>query len=79
MRQQLMQHFLRMRAPYFEKFRTGDLMARATQDIRSVAETTGYGMLVLVSSIADTIMIVLMMGTTVSWRLTIVTILPMIL
>lgn len=78
MRQQLMQHFLRMRAPYFEKFRTGDLMARATQDIRSVAETTGYGMLVLVSSIADTLMIVLMMGATVSWRLTIVTILPMI-
>lgn len=78
MRQKLMRHFLRMRAPYFEKFRTGDLMARGTQDIRSVAETTGYGMMVLMSATGFSLTIILMMGITVSWPLTLVTITPMI-
>jgi ATP-binding cassette subfamily B protein len=78
MRRSLMGHFLRMRAPYFEKFRTGDLMARGTQDIRSVADTAGYGMMVLMNATGTSLMIILMMGTTVSWSLTLATILPMI-
>ena len=50
MRKKMMDHFLKMRATFYEKFRTGDLMARSTQDIRSIADTAGYGMMVLMNA-----------------------------
>lgn len=78
MRSTLMRHFLRMRAPYFEKFRTGDLMARATQDIRAISDTAGYGMLVLMSATGMTATLVIMMGISVSWSLTIAAVVPLL-
>ena len=78
MRSTLMRHFLRMRAPYFERFRTGDLMARGTQDIRALADTAGYGMLVLMSATGFTATLVVMMGITVSWSLTAATVIPLL-
>lgn len=78
MRSTLMRHFLRMRVPYFEKFRTGDLMARATQDIRAIADTAGYGMLVLMSATGLSTILIIMMGTTVSWRLTVAAVAPLL-
>ncbi|GAA0364901.1 ABC transporter transmembrane domain-containing protein [Alkalibacterium iburiense] len=78
MRSTMMRHFLRMRAPYFEKFRTGDLMARSTQDIRAISETAGYGMLVLMSATGMTATLVVMMGISVSWSLTIAAVVPLL-
>lgn len=78
MRSKLMSHFLRMRAPYFEKFRTGDLMARGTQDISSLADTAGYGMLVLMSATGFTVTIIMMMGLSVHWGLTLATVIPLL-
>jgi ATP-binding cassette subfamily B protein len=78
MRSKLMRHFLRMRAPYFEKFRTGDLMARGTQDISALADTAGYGMLVLMSATGFTATLVIMMGLTVHWGLTFAAVIPML-
>ncbi|MDN6327143.1 MAG: multidrug ABC transporter permease/ATP-binding protein, partial [Alkalibacterium sp.] len=78
MRSTLMRHFLRMRAPYFEKFRTGDLLARGTQDIRALADTAGYGMLVLMSATGFTATLIVMMGVTVNWFLTFATVLPLL-
>lgn len=77
MRSSMMQHFLDMRAPFFEKFRTGDLMARSTQDIRSIADTAGYGMMVLMNATLFLSVLFVMMGATVSWTLTFFTLLPM--
>ena len=67
-----------MRAPYFEKFRTGDLLARGTQDIRALADTAGYGMLVLMSATGFTATLIVMMGVTVNWFLTFATVLPLL-
>lgn len=78
MRSKMMRHLLRMRAPYFERFRTGDLMARGTQDIRALADTAGYGMEVLMTSTVYLGVLVTMMGITVSWALTAATILPLV-
>ncbi|MCC5894535.1 MAG: ABC transporter ATP-binding protein [Alkalibacterium sp.] len=78
MRSKLMRHFLRMRAPYFEKFRTGDLMARGTQDIRALADTAGYGMLVLMSATGFTATLVIMMGISVNWGLTLAAVVPLL-
>src|SRR5690625_3420116 len=49
MRDNLMAHFLNMRSIFFEKYRVGDLMARATQDVRAIADTAGYGRMVLMN------------------------------
>lgn len=78
MRSKMMRHLLRMRAPYFEQFRTGDLMARGTQDIRALADTAGYGMEVLMTSTVYLGVLIVMMGVSVSWTLTAATILPLI-
>ncbi|QII83094.1 ABC transporter ATP-binding protein [Jeotgalibaca arthritidis] len=77
MRSKLMNHFLKMRASFYEKFRTGDLMARATQDVRSIADTAGYGMMVLMNATLFLAVIVLMMGLSVSWKLTFFSLLPL--
>ena len=77
MRSKLMNHFLKMRASFYEKFRTGDLMARATQDVRSIADTAGYGMMVLMNATLFLAVIVLMMGLSVSWKITFFSLLPL--
>ncbi len=78
MRKTMMDHFLKMRATFYEKFRVGDLMARATQDIRAISDTAGYGMMVLMNATLFLTVIVIMMGTSVSWSLTFFSFLPLI-
>ncbi len=64
LRKDLMAHFLNRRAIFYEKFRVGDLMARSTQDVRSIAQTDGFGMMILMDSTIFLITIVLVMGFT---------------
>ena len=78
MREQLMNHFLQKRSVFYEKYRVGDLLARSTQDVRSIADTTGFGMMVLMNATIFLTTIVTMMGATVSWRLTIFSLVPLI-
>ncbi|MGL4523875.1 MAG: ABC transporter ATP-binding protein [Bacilli bacterium] len=77
LRSKLMRHFLKMGPQFYGNNRTGDLMAIGTNDLRAISMTTGYGMLTLVDSIFYTIMIVAMMGFSVSWKLTLFTLLPL--
>ena len=56
--------------PTFIKNRTGDLMARATNDLKAIAMTAGFGILTLVDSSLYMLTIVFMMGFTISWELT---------
>lgn len=77
LRSKLMNHFLRMSPTFYEKNRTGDLMARATNDLRSVSVTAGFGILTLVDSTLYMLTILLMMGFLVSWKLTLASILPL--
>lgn len=77
LRSKLMNHFLRMSPTFYEKNRTGDLMARATNDLRAVSVTAGFGILTLVDSTLYMLTILLMMGFLVSWKLTLASILPL--
>ena len=79
LRKDLMDHFLKRRAIFYEKFRVGDIMARSTQDVRSIAQTAGFGMMILMDSTIFLITIVLVMGFTVSWSLTFFSMLPLII
>ncbi|GER67843.1 multidrug ABC transporter permease/ATP-binding protein [Weizmannia acidilactici] len=77
LRSRLMNHFLKMAPPFFEKNRTGDLMARATNDLRAVSQTAGFGILTLVDSTMYMLTIIITMGLLVSWKLTLVSVLPL--
>lgn len=77
LRTRFMSHLLRMTPPFFERSRTGDLMARATNDLRSVAQTAGFGMLTLTDSTAYLTVIFLAMSTLISWKLTLAAIIPL--
>ncbi|MFD3261024.1 ABC transporter ATP-binding protein [Paenibacillus lentus] len=77
LRTRFMNHLLIMKPPFFERSRTGDLMARATNDLRSVAQTAGFGMLTLTDSTAYLTVIFVAMGTLISWKLTLAAIIPL--
>ncbi len=77
MRSNLMQHFLAMTPSFFGRYRTGDLMARSTNDLKAISLTAGFGVLTLVDSSIFMLMIIAMMGFTISWKLTIASLIPL--
>lgn len=77
LRQKLMGKFLKMRPPFYERNRTGDLMARSTNDLQAVAETAGFGIMTLLDSTLYLATILIMMGVTISWKLTLAAIIPL--
>lgn len=76
-RRTLMGKFLHMAPPFYERNRTGDLMARSTNDLNAVSETAGYGIMTMLDSSFYLVTIILMMGFGISWQLTLVAILPL--
>lgn len=70
-------HLLKMTPTFYEKNRTGDLMARATNDLKSISVTAGFGILTLMDSTLYMIAILATMAITISWELTLAAILPL--
>jgi ATP-binding cassette, subfamily B, multidrug efflux pump len=77
MRSNFMGHLLKMTPSFFEKNRTGDLMARATNDLKAISVTAGFGVLTLIDSSVFMLTILFTMGFMISWKLTIAAILPL--
>lgn len=77
LRNRLMRHLLKMTPIFYERNRTGDLMARATNDLRAVSLTAGFGILTLVDSSAFMLTILVMMAGVISWKLTLVSLIPL--
>lgn len=77
MRRKLMQKFLSMSPTFFEKNRTGDLMAKSTNDLNQIRNTAGIGILTLIDSTTFMGTIILTMGITVSWKLTLISLIPL--
>lgn len=77
LRSRFMKHLLKMTPTFFEKNRTGDLMARATNDLKAISITAGFGILTLVDSTAFMLTILTTMAVFVSWKLTLAAILPL--
>lgn len=77
MRSRLMDHYLKMTPSFFAKYRTGDLMARSTNDLKAISQTAGFGILTLVDSTIFMFMIIAMMGFTISWKLTFAALIPL--
>ncbi|UTR14987.1 ABC transporter transmembrane domain-containing protein [Salipaludibacillus sp. LMS25] len=77
LRYRLYSHFSNMSSSFFQRRRTGDLMAHATNDIRAIEQTAGIGVLTLVDSITMGGFVILTMAATISWQLTLIALLPM--
>ena len=77
LRSRFMKHLLKMTPSFYEKNRTGDLMARATNDLKAVSLTAGFGILTLVDSTIFMFLILVTMGVLISWKLTLAAILPL--
>ena len=76
LRKRLMHQFLKMTPTFYEKNRTGDLMARATNDLNAVSLTAGFGIMTLVDSTVYMAAIIVAMGAFISWKLTFWAMLP---
>lgn len=76
LRRKLMNQFLKMTPTFYEKNRTGDLMAKATNDLNAVTLTAGFGIMTLIDSTVYMLFIILAMGFLISWKLTIFAMLP---
>lgn len=77
LREQLFAHYLNMDPTFYQKWRTGDLMAHATNDVEAVREVASYGILTLADSIITGGSMIIAMGMFVSWRLTLLTLIPL--
>ena len=77
LRSRFMKHLVKMTPSFFEKNRTGDLMARATNDLKAISVTAGFGILTLVDSSFFMLMILFTMGFFISWELTLLAIIPL--
>lgn len=79
LRSRLYRQFMKMDATFYQKWRTGDLMAHATNDIDAVREVAGPGILTLADSIITGTSTILAMGLMISWKLTLWAVLPLLL
>jgi ATP-binding cassette, subfamily B, multidrug efflux pump len=77
LRSRFVKHLLKMTPAFYEKNRTGDLMARATNDLKAISNTAGFGILTLVDSSVWMLTLLVTMGFFISWKLTLAAIIPL--
>lgn len=77
MRSKLFNHFMIMDRTFYQRHRTGDLMAHATNDVTAIQNVAGDGVLTLVDSLVMGLSTMVAMIIFVDWRLTIVALLPL--
>ncbi|ENG4185843.1 SmdA family multidrug ABC transporter permease/ATP-binding protein [Providencia rettgeri] len=62
---------------FYLKYRTGDLIARTTNDVDRVVFAAGEGVLTLVDSLVMGCAVLIMMSIEISWQLTLLALIPM--
>ncbi len=77
LRSQFFTHLLKLTPTFYQRNRTGDLMALATNDLKAVERTAGFGVLTLVDSLNMTAITLVVMGVAIDWKLTLAALLPM--
>ncbi|HCH5919238.1 TPA: ATP-binding cassette domain-containing protein [Vibrio parahaemolyticus] len=77
LRNHLYRHLSTQPPRFFERYKTGDLMARGTNDVRNIVMTAGEGVLTAADSVITGIAVLIIMVTQVSWKLTVMALLPM--
>lgn len=77
LRERLFKQFTKMPQSFYQKKRVGDLMAHATNDLQAIQQTAGLGVLTFVDSLATGGFVIIAMATTISWKLTLISLIPL--
>ena len=77
LREDFYRQLSRQHPEFYLRHRTGDLMARATNDVDRVVFAAGEGVLTLVDSLVMGCVVLVVMSTQISWQLTLLALLPM--
>lgn len=77
LRTNLFKHFTQMDHVFFQKYRTGDLMAHATNDLSAIQMVAGGGILTLADSMITGGATIVAMALFVDWRLTLIALIPL--
>jgi len=77
MRFRLFEHFTKMSPSFYQRYRTGDLMAHATNDINSLTRLAGGGVMSAVDASITAIVTLLTMFFSISWQMTLIAVLPL--
>ena len=76
LRSRIYDHLTLMASAFFQQHNTGDLMARATNDVTAVEMTAGEAVLALVDGVITGLIVLAVMMIAVSWKLTLLALLP---
>ena len=77
LRNNLFKHFTQMDHSFFQKYRTGDLMAHATNDLSAIQMVAGGGILTLADSMITGGATIIAMAIFIDWRLTLIALIPL--
>lgn len=76
MRKRLFHQFTQMDQNFYQKYRTGDLMAHATNDLNAIQNVAGAGILTFADAFITGAITVVAMILFVDWRLTLMALIP---
>ncbi|WP_127957652.1 SmdA family multidrug ABC transporter permease/ATP-binding protein [Serratia microhaemolytica] len=77
LRKNFYQQLSRQNPGFYQRHRTGDLMALTTNDVDRVVFAAGEGVLTLVDSLVMGLAVLMVMSTQISWQLTLLALIPM--
>lgn len=76
LRRRIHDHLLLQPPAFFQRYNTGDLMARATNDVTAVEMSAGEGVLAFFDGIFTGLVIACVLFIAIDWRLTLLAMLP---
>lgn len=76
-RVRILKNLLTKRMPFYAHFRTGDLVTRASEDVRTLGIMMGYGVYGPMNAVLSLTTVILTMVTTISWKLSLLSLVPL--
>jgi len=77
LRDRLFRHWTKMTPSFFQRNRSGELMALASNDIQAVSNTAGFGVVTMVNTFVGTGIVVVSMVVFISFKLMLAALLPL--
>lgn len=79
LRTDMFRRLLQLRTPFYESFRSGDLMTRMTTDIDFMGTSVGYGFMLIVADGSMMLSVLTIMTITISWQATLLSTIPLLI
>jgi ATP-binding cassette subfamily B multidrug efflux pump len=77
LRGRLLAHLTRMTPGFFQRNSTGQLMALATNDVLSIGQTAGFGVMMLVNTLVGASVVIITMISLISFKLMLAALIPL--